>query len=849
MSNINIEEDATSSYSLGRSVDTLVTSIGKNLNLDDNSKHADPDYLQEQLPRIFSVKQDKIQRYMKAGRNPKSLQTHNEMSHYLRLSHERQARIEKGHTFWSVVEEESLIHKYPTDKDYSKIVAAEEEDALSNSRYEILAASKVTPAPTNVKNNAIDRQATAFNSLADLKTRIDFKGVNQVNYNNTFIIMNYLDEVLYVNIYNQLRCKPIDKLIPSDRVKFRLLDLQNLTNPSSLKYDDPVWLQICENSDTGETTLSTASLIAAKLQGPPPLESVTFEMPQDANDPPHISEQKTQEKNSNKNKEDKSATICGSLDVLRIIDKHKTMAESESSTGGEGTKYRYASRSSGVLGRWVIHSAERKDSKVENPEDVHVMSSSPIYIQQDLYCIGTTKDKNYHIWPLASDKQLKPRPRISQREYNTAVEETYDYGCVRKVVKRGFPYDFSIDRKCVWKLCLFEQYANTAREGQDKDRASQRIMHNAVNRLKISRQLREEGRLYKEYDDPALPSLRGGEKFPHTLRYIVNTQLQQREQHILHDLRSRESQVLQYFHDKRDIFKTYDEDCMEVESQDMGAQYRASAASLAVGSEQKSLDDTLSAMSQMTMSQKVPQPDDDDTSIASEMTTQTSSSGIYFPHHLGLKQRPLTFSGEVSKNEIHHYPLTQKRGGASTTTMRKFAVDPHLELDKRLVDMNLGDDASEGSHSTEKFSVGGSQIKQPKNIIESPPIEYSPEIMAVFCGTGKKRLEPAQLLLDRREAMKDYDRLSEGERVVAHHKTFSHLFKKYQVTKQSNMDTSANPNPNNPPVVKKKNLSTEAVAKRLASLRDQDQIVLKVLDYQERVLKEKELVEHVVHMT
>ena len=38
----------------------------------------------------------------------------------------------------------------------------------------------------------------------------------------------------------------------------------------------------------------------------------------------------------------------------------------------------------------------------------------------------------------------------------------------------------------------------------------------------------------------------------------------------------------------------------------------------------------------------------------------------------------------------------------------------------------------------------------------------------------------------------------------------------------------ANPNPNNPPVVKKKNLSTEAVAKRLASLRDQDQIVLKV---------------------
>lgn len=29
---------------------------------------------------------------------------------------------------------------------------------------------------------------------------------------------------------------------------------------------------------------------------------------------------------------------------------------------------------------------------------------------------------------------------------------------IRKLVSRGFPYDFSVDRRCVWKFCLFEQF-------------------------------------------------------------------------------------------------------------------------------------------------------------------------------------------------------------------------------------------------------------------------------------------------------------------------------------------------------------------------------------------------------
>jgi hypothetical protein len=37
------------------------------------------------------------------------------------------------------------------------------------------------------------------------------------------------------------------------------------------------------------------------------------------------------------------------------------------------------------------------------------------------------------------------------------MEDTGHYGCIRKLVARGFPYDYSVDRKCVWKFCLFEQ--------------------------------------------------------------------------------------------------------------------------------------------------------------------------------------------------------------------------------------------------------------------------------------------------------------------------------------------------------------------------------------------------------
>ena len=188
------------------------------------------------------------------------------------------------------------------------------------------------------------------------------------------------------------------------------------------------------------------------------------------------------------------------------------------------------------------------------------MSASPIYIQQDLYCIGTTKSRKFSDWPRTkvtihdrivmimtlsslllplhhhrhhhhhnhpqyhhhaittpsspSSSSLSPSPsssppsppsppqpttqprtRMNEDYEKLKLEDSYEYGCVRKVAERGFPYDFNIDRKCVWKFCLFEQFTGSATSAQDKERTSQRIMQEATMRLKLSRLAREGGRV------------------------------------------------------------------------------------------------------------------------------------------------------------------------------------------------------------------------------------------------------------------------------------------------------------------------------------------------------------------
>lgn len=47
----------------------------------------------------------------------------------------------------------------------------------------------------------------------------------------TIVIMNSNDEVLCVDEYDDVICKPVEMLQPSDKLAFKLIDLTEPTNP------------------------------------------------------------------------------------------------------------------------------------------------------------------------------------------------------------------------------------------------------------------------------------------------------------------------------------------------------------------------------------------------------------------------------------------------------------------------------------------------------------------------------------------------------------------------------------------------------------------------------------------
>ena len=82
------------------------------------------------------------------------------------------------------------------------------------------------------------------NSLEEIQVKVDFKRKSQINFGMTFIITNYLDEILYVNKHGELRCKSMNALSSSDKIKFKLVDLANPTNPGTSIYKRHVRVHI-----------------------------------------------------------------------------------------------------------------------------------------------------------------------------------------------------------------------------------------------------------------------------------------------------------------------------------------------------------------------------------------------------------------------------------------------------------------------------------------------------------------------------------------------------------------------------------------------------------------------------
>eukprot|EP01038_Epipyxis_sp_PR26KG_P009220 gene9220-12432_t len=645
-------------------------------------------FIHNELPHFFGIKETDKQIGLVRGRHPNSFTRNGELWSYHHSAAKRRERIYKGHRFWNVVENENLNQKL--EQDFLSIQNSPKHSMnITRKRAQQLSSNAISVSNGNsTQNHALDEGITSDKSKINgtiksgkssknilQEMNVDFKNKSLINFGMSFIIINYLDQILYVNNKNELRCKSIESITPTDRIRFKLIDLQNPANPSGLKYGDNMWIQCLENSENADNSFQQGYVLSTKLFGPPKLnsmhdkigstllhykknnftaksianndnggvnaidssslsksldenmilnydsdsKSLTRKTTIDSIDPftndifnhpdnglPTIADNKTKNVNDDSSVMERDertdvASVCGDIKIIRIMElkqrEHGPSHLLDTNMSDEKAS-RYNSKQSVHLGKWNIHSALRNDKPSNTkrthgvrssndhtsntstdgnnngiPTDPFVYSLSPIFIQQDQYCIGTTFATEHHTWPKKSRHILQTsklltkeesahlhshliggklgsggggdlshlptgggRPSFSDNQNSargtddgsdddqsdgassthnnkpvnnnntnnnnntkpksdakstvnnttttpssTLIDEKSDekssYGCIRKIVKRGYPYDFIVDRKCVWKFCLFEQFSSGDLYAlSENDKAARQLM-------------------------------------------------------------------------------------------------------------------------------------------------------------------------------------------------------------------------------------------------------------------------------------------------------------------------------------------------------------------------------------
>lgn len=223
------------------------------------------------LSSYFGVMAAQKQKAMNTGRHPSSLPKTSELWTYSKLSTQRRDRIKKGHQFWDVIEEENVDATITNTKD--SVVKEKEDDYTAKAKQ-----------LSFLKGSSINQKLRSFlseaknNDMQHLELRVDFKNQNQIYFGMSFIIMNYADEILYVNSKEELRCKPVSQIEPSDRIKFKMVDLMNPSNPQPLSFGDTMYLQCLEASETADSSFSTGTVLTSKLFGLPQHSSLNFDV-------------------------------------------------------------------------------------------------------------------------------------------------------------------------------------------------------------------------------------------------------------------------------------------------------------------------------------------------------------------------------------------------------------------------------------------------------------------------------------------------------------------------------------------------------------------------------------------
>ncbi len=552
------------------------------------------------------------------GIHPVTIPKNYEMMDFLKLSGQREERVRKGHAFLDVIDQESLV--------------AEDDDTTRSPRQSSSKSGAIFRQPSrdmlsrqaSLKEHGIDIQDSGdshFNidmgnvqenaklymsSVADaanIETLVDFETVSPVYFGTSLLIMNYIGEVLYVNTQNELRCKPLNLLQSTDRVKFKIIDVRHSNASGPVHFGEQLWIQILSNSEVGDVnTFKQGVILAAKVQnlplhdvavlsGAPASTSNTknlkksFQTKNKSKLPSVVEDEMNtrptaSEKMRAKTNVSSTGTgdMVGHVETIRIADVRRVDSVGiDLLDGGDNefnkAKRSYISRQSNFIGRWCIHSAmrdedltekmkaDRIEKTSENHQENNVVSSiSPIVIQQDFYCLSTMAAEDFAYWPSESE-DIVTNTNIFSEEENAEFEQfrktdpnyavakakslmkqkhrgraravtnhalvadeeqsgvkkevsleeklfNVDFGCIREKVERKFPYEYCVDRKCVWKFLHFEQFATKDGEQGDEDKIVHEVMETAKMVLKLSKLNREGATTYL----PARDEVRVGEE-------------------------------------------------------------------------------------------------------------------------------------------------------------------------------------------------------------------------------------------------------------------------------------------------------------------------------------------------
>ena len=426
--------------------------------------------------------------------------------------------------------------------------------------------------------------------------KLDTKSVVRMHYGMNITLMNSLQEVVCVNEFNYVYCKPLDLLDRYDMHTFKIIDINDISYPGPVEYGKPIWLLVQPNQDNQSVGSSGSNInggdsggVNVQQQANAPSTVLTSKLFQ----PPEMASSEKNNTASNnsinigavKAKSKKANDICGMLSTVKMYETvHAKHGESEAQQTNESLRMK--SKPAIHLGKWVVQTALRD----ELPADNFVTSCTGIYLEQDLYCLSTSHGNVVNSWPwitpsvghlanvagkFFSDAPTNHTPTAANGLTHTnsfsgnaqvgiaslslanraevhlnsvKTNPRVSHGCLRKVVKRGLPYELLVDRRCVWNLVVADDLRNMNSLSM-KEQKAQKLVRRALIGLENSQKLRQGGIEYDGFSLNGAP-LKSGEKFPSTLRKIFSEQSFNSEQKECASRRLVEENKYSYFKEK-----------------------------------------------------------------------------------------------------------------------------------------------------------------------------------------------------------------------------------------------------------------------------------------------------------